>query len=85
MIVKSEDRLDHGQPNETKDKHRTHNTTVPFEKFLLKPYYFIPRFYRNNFLWKNLRKFHAKSYLKYLHLTKAIQESKRIVCCVVQI
>ena len=26
-IVKSEDRQDHGQQNETKDKHRTHNTT----------------------------------------------------------
>ena len=25
---KSEDRQDHGQPNETKDKHRTHNTTL---------------------------------------------------------
>ena len=27
-IVKSEDRQDHGQQNETKDKHRTHNTTL---------------------------------------------------------
>ena len=27
-IVKSEDRQDHGQHNETKDKHRTHNTTL---------------------------------------------------------
>ena len=25
---KSEDRQDHGQQNETKDKHRTHNTTL---------------------------------------------------------
>ena len=27
-IDKSEDRQDHGQQNETKDKHRTHNTTL---------------------------------------------------------
>ena len=27
-IVKSEDRQDHGQQNETKDKHRTHDTTL---------------------------------------------------------
>ena len=27
-IVKSEDRQDHGQQNETKDKHRTDNTTL---------------------------------------------------------
>ena len=27
-IVRSEDRQDHGQQNETKDKHRTHNTTL---------------------------------------------------------
>ena len=27
-IVKSEDREDHGQQNETKEKHRTHNTTL---------------------------------------------------------
>ena len=27
-IVNSEDRQDHGQHNETKDKHRTHNTTL---------------------------------------------------------
>ena len=27
-IVKSEDRQDHGQQNETKDKYRTHNTTL---------------------------------------------------------
>ena len=27
-IVKSEVSQDHGQPNETKDKHRTHNTTL---------------------------------------------------------
>ena len=27
-IVKSEDRKNHGQQNETKDKHRTHNTTL---------------------------------------------------------
>ena len=27
-IVKSEDRQDHGQQNEMKDKHRTHNTTL---------------------------------------------------------
>ena len=27
-IVKSEDRQDHGQQNETKNKHRTHNTTL---------------------------------------------------------
>ena len=27
-IVKSEDRQDNGQQNETKDKHRTHNTTL---------------------------------------------------------
>ena len=27
-IVKSEGRQDHGQQNETKDKHRTHNTTL---------------------------------------------------------
>ena len=27
-IVKSEDRQEHGQQNETKDKHRTHNTTL---------------------------------------------------------
>ena len=27
-IVQSEDRQDHGQQNETKDKHRTHNTTL---------------------------------------------------------
>ena len=27
-IVKSEDRQDHGQQNETKDKHTTHNTTL---------------------------------------------------------
>ena len=27
-IVKAEDRQDHGQQNETKDKHRTHNTTL---------------------------------------------------------
>ena len=27
-IVKSEDRQDHGQQNATKDKHRTHNTTL---------------------------------------------------------
>ena len=27
-IVKSEDRQDHGQQNETKDKHRTQNTTL---------------------------------------------------------
>ena len=27
-IVKSEDRQHHGQQNETKDKHRTHNTTL---------------------------------------------------------
>ena len=27
-IVKSEDRQDHGQQNETKDKHRKHNTTL---------------------------------------------------------
>ena len=27
-IVKSEDRQDHGQQNETKDKHRAHNTTL---------------------------------------------------------
>ena len=27
-IVKSEDRKDYGQENETKDKHRTHNTTL---------------------------------------------------------
>ena len=27
-IVKSEDRQDHGQQNEAKDKHRTHNTTL---------------------------------------------------------
>ena len=27
-IVKSEDRQDHGQQNETKDKHRTHNTML---------------------------------------------------------
>ena len=26
--VKSEDKQDHGQQNETKDKHRTHNTTL---------------------------------------------------------
>ena len=27
-IVMSEDEQDHGQQNETKDKHRTHNTTL---------------------------------------------------------
>ena len=27
-IVMSEDRQDHGQQNEMKDKHRTHNTTL---------------------------------------------------------
>ena len=27
-IVKSEDRQDHGQQNETNDKHRTHNSTL---------------------------------------------------------
>ena len=27
-IVKSEDRQDHGQQNETIDKHRTHNATL---------------------------------------------------------
>ena len=27
-VVKSKDRQDHGQQNETKDKHRTHNTTM---------------------------------------------------------
>ena len=27
-IIKSEDRQDHGQQNETKDKYRTHNTTL---------------------------------------------------------
>ena len=27
-IVKSEDRQDHGQQNETKDKHRKHNNTL---------------------------------------------------------
>ena len=27
-IVKSEDKQDHGQQNETKDKHTTHNTTL---------------------------------------------------------
>ena len=27
-IVKSEDIRDHGQQNETKDKHRAHNTTL---------------------------------------------------------
>ena len=27
-IVKSEDRQDHGQQNETKDKHIKHNTTL---------------------------------------------------------
>ena len=27
-IVKSEDRQDHGQQNETKEKHRAHNTTL---------------------------------------------------------
>ena len=27
-IVKLEDRQDHGQQNEMKDKHRTHNTTL---------------------------------------------------------
>ena len=27
-IVKSENRQDHGQQNETKDKHRTQNTTL---------------------------------------------------------
>ena len=27
-IVKSEDRQDHGQPNETKDKHGKYNTTL---------------------------------------------------------
>ena len=27
-IVKSEDRQDHSQQNETKDKHRKHNTTL---------------------------------------------------------
>ena len=27
-IVKSEDRQDHGQKNETKNKHTTHNTTL---------------------------------------------------------
>ena len=27
-IVKSENRQNHGQQNETKDKHRTHNTTL---------------------------------------------------------
>ena len=27
-IVKSEDRQDHGQQNETKEKHRTHNTSL---------------------------------------------------------
>ena len=28
VIAKSEDRQDNGQQNETKDKHRTHNTTL---------------------------------------------------------
>ena len=27
-IVQSEDRQDHGHQNETKDKYRTHNTTL---------------------------------------------------------
>ena len=27
-IVQSEDKQDHGQQNKTKDKHRTHNTTL---------------------------------------------------------
>ena len=27
-IVKSQDRQDHGRQNETKNKHRTHNTTL---------------------------------------------------------
>ena len=27
-IIKSEDRQEHGEQNETKDKHRTHNTTL---------------------------------------------------------
>ena len=27
-IFKSEDRQDHGEQNETKDKHRPHNTTL---------------------------------------------------------
>ena len=27
-IVKSEDRQDHDKQNDTKDKHRTHNTTL---------------------------------------------------------
>ena len=37
-IIKSEDRQDHGQQNERKDKHRTHNTKSDFqtEKEVLK-------------------------------------------------
>ena len=30
-IIKSEDRQDHGQQNETKDKQRTHNTTLKYK------------------------------------------------------
>ena len=33
-IVNSEIRQDHGQQNETKDKHRTHNTTLKTNGFL---------------------------------------------------
>ena len=37
-IVKSEDGQDHGQQNETKDKHRTHNTTLKLKLEKHEPY-----------------------------------------------